>query len=591
MDTQVKANKLDALTGLRAIAALAVFAQHFMATMNCRVISGPIGGVAVSFFFVLSGFILVYVYKNRLTSASTPKFYFTRFARIWPLHIACLLITVMLLPNFLPPTDLPWLRAFSHGSLLQSWYPTSDWIGCYNGVSWSISAEAFFYFVFPWLLLGTTRQFWAKYVCLFLATIGILILMACAIDGTMPMKEVASSSLDPRKFAQFFPPFRLLEFATGMAAGILFLKRAKRGENKRTENRFSASPPISTLSPTLLATALEFLVLGLSIFCFQIFSATGVLRLLYSLPEFGPTLKHWMSFCGGMFFHAITIYVFAKSAGWVSRFMGSRTMVFLGEISFAFYMIHYPLIYFIKSKFWFGSNFSFIYFAALTLVICVAVSSWLYFLVEIPSKQTLLKWYSGDVKLKQLLVEMLVKPIQHIAKSSMLPAMVLAIVVPVVITKVYQRIDRKSFTATSVLQSVSPDFQAVNFGRQVELLAANVTPRRDAARVSTVWKFSSPGEAFVSIHFAGTEFGTRRQKISCRPEDVGRPILTSTVVYQGKIKEADRIELSLNFNGQQIALSSPSSQVSENETDRYTISSRDQIQQGLRVSRLPVLTR
>ena len=85
-------NKLDALTGLRALAALAVFAQHFMRIMEIKVNLGPIGGIAVSFFFVLSGFILVYVYKGRLTSSTTPKFYFTRFARIWPLHIACLLL-------------------------------------------------------------------------------------------------------------------------------------------------------------------------------------------------------------------------------------------------------------------------------------------------------------------------------------------------------------------------------------------------------------------------------------------------------------------------------------------------------------------
>ena len=85
-------NKLDALTGLRALAALAVFAQHFMSIMDIKVKLGPIGGIAVSFFFVLSGFILVYVYKGRLTGSTTPKFYFTRFARIWPLHIACLLL-------------------------------------------------------------------------------------------------------------------------------------------------------------------------------------------------------------------------------------------------------------------------------------------------------------------------------------------------------------------------------------------------------------------------------------------------------------------------------------------------------------------
>lgn len=98
-------SKLDALTGLRALAALAVFVQHFVRVMDIKVNVGPMGGMAVSFFFVLSGFILVYVYKDKLTRSTTPKFYFTRFARIWPLHIACLLLIAWLTPRFLPSSD------------------------------------------------------------------------------------------------------------------------------------------------------------------------------------------------------------------------------------------------------------------------------------------------------------------------------------------------------------------------------------------------------------------------------------------------------------------------------------------------------
>ncbi|MDB4766916.1 acyltransferase [bacterium] len=584
MTSQATANKLNALTGLRAVAALAVFAQHFMSKMDCRVINGPLGGIAVSFFFVLSGFILVYVYKDRLTSSTTPKFYFTRFARIWPLHAVCLLMIMMLLPKYLPPTDLPWLRAFSHWSLLQSWYPTTNWIGCYNGVSWSISTEAFFYLLFPWLLLGTSRHFWTKYVCLFFATIGGLVLLASTLDGTMPMRDVAITTLDPRTIAQFFPPFRVLEFATGMAAGMIFLKRS--------QHRLAATAVATTSrTATLSSTALEILVLGLTVCCFHIFSATGLLNSIYSIQEVGPTLRHYTSYAGGMFFHAITIYVFAKSGGWVSRFMGTRTMVFLGEISFAFYMIHYPLIYFVKQKFWFASNFSVIYFAALTLALSVAVSAWLYYLVEVPAKQTMLKWYAGNAKPSQLLFELLVKPIQRIAQSSVLPAMLLAVVVPIVITKVYLRIDRKSFTAANAMQSVSPDFQPVIFGQHAELLAANIVPRRDAARFSAVWKFSSPGEAFVNVHFAGTEHDSRKQTITCRPQDVGQPIVMNMVLYQGKFEEANGIELSLDFNGQPVVPDSPYVQSSGHQTNRYPAFSRDQLQQGLRVSRLPVLTR
>ena len=88
------------------------------------------------------------------------------------------------------------------------------------------------------------------------------------------------------------------------------------------------------------------------------------------------------------------------------------------------------------------------------------------------------------------------------------------------------------------MQAVSPDFQTVSFGEQVELLAAEVTPRRDAARVSAVWRFSSPGEAYVNVHFAGTEHESRKQWVKCRPEDVGQPIVMNMVVYQGEIRSS-----------------------------------------------------
>jgi len=575
-------NKLDALTGLRAIAALAVFAQHFMGIMDCKVIDAPIGGVAVSFFFVLSGFILVYVYKDRLNKTTTPKFYFTRFVRIWPLHAVCLLLVAWLLPKFLPPTELPWLRSFSHWSLVQAWYPAENWIGCYNGVAWSISAEAFFYLMFPLLLLGTSRQFWIKYACLFAVTFAAMTLMASTFAPVSTVKEIANASLDPRKVVQFFPPFRLLEFMTGMAAGMIFLKR---------KTQSSALAQSRHWTVTAKATALEAIVLAFSIGCYQIFVSCGLFHYLYSFKACGATLSHWVSFSGGMFFHAAVIYVFARSAGWIARLAGSRLMVFLGEISFAFYMIHYPLIYFAKQKFWFGTNFSVGYFAALTLALSIGISAWLYYLVEVPVKTTMLKWYAGNTSLRQLATEVAIKPMQRLAKSPLIFPLILLVVVPVVVTKVYKRVDRKSFTAAAIMKSASPEFQPIFFGDQVELMAADVVPRRDAARVNTVWRFSSPGTAIVSVHFAGTEYDSRQQEIHCGPELVGQPLTMNMVVYEGKYEVADAVAVSLCINGHELTPKLSDNKVASNTPKRYPIYSRKHIQEGLRMSRRPVLAR
>ena len=577
-------NKLDALTGLRAVAALAVFAHHFMGIMDCRVIKGPIGGIAVSFFFVLSGFILVYVYKDRLNRVAIPKFYFTRLARIWPLHAVCLLWIASMSSGYSPLTQWPWLRGMSHWSLLQAWYPANNWVCCYNGVAWSISAEAFFYALFPLLLLGTARQFWVKYVCVFATTFIGLIWMAGVLPAQLPIKAVANEALDPRVFAHFFPPFRLLEFMTGMAAGMIFL------------NRNAQANPSATVAPggwqaTMRATALEIVVLALSVGCFQMYFASGLFRYVHNIEVWGPTLKHWLSFSGGMFFHAAVIYVFARSTGLVAQFSGSRVMVFFGEISFAFYMIHYPLISVLQEKFWFSSNFSHVYFAMFALTLCIGVSAWLYYLVEIPVKTAALKWYSGDFRLRQLAEEVILRPMQHLAQSPLILPLILLIVVPIAVTKVYKRADRKSFTATAIVESASPEFQTVSFGDQVELLAADVVPRRGSSRVNTVWRFSRPGTAIAKVHFAGTDFDSRQQQIFCGPESVGQPLVVSMVVYQGKYEMADAVEVSLSIGGEEVTPKLSDRPIASLTENRYPIFSSQRIQEGLRMSRRAVLTR
>ena len=575
-------NKLDALTGLRALAALAVFAQHFMRIMEIKVNLGPIGGIAVSFFFVLSGFILVYVYKGRLTGSTTPKFYFTRFARIWPLHIACLLLMAWLTLRVLPQSDWPWMRSFAHWSLLQSWYPSANWMTCYNGVAWTISTEAFFYLMFPLLLLGTTRQFCIKYACLFPLTFGAMIWMANTVEPASSVQSIANASLVPSNIVQFFPPFRLLEFMTGMAAGMIFLAR-----HAATETAVNSK----TKWTIAKATALESLVFALSLLSFQVLFVCGLFRYLHSFETTGQALIYWFSFSGGMFFHAAAIYVFARSQGLISRFFGSRAMVFLGEISFAFYMIHFTLIQLVKEEFWVGTNFSIAYFAVLTLVLSVGVSAWLYYLVEVPAKETLLKWYAGKSSALQSLATF-AKSAQRTTQPPVIYALILTILVPVVVTKLYKRADRKSFTAGHVLESVSPEFKTVLFGGgQAELLGAEIVPRRGKARVNSVWRFSSPGTALISLHFSGTEHHCHQREIHCHADLVGQPLVTSMMVDQVKYGEAETLEVSLSFNGKEIPLQTQLGKSNEPEASHCRIFSRGHLQEGLRTSRLPVLLR
>src|SRR5690349_17655364 len=75
------------LTALRFFAAAVVVIGHGHSLFGSLNIANAIAtGQAVSFFFVLSGFILAYNYPVLRTGRDVAMFYATRFARIWPLH-------------------------------------------------------------------------------------------------------------------------------------------------------------------------------------------------------------------------------------------------------------------------------------------------------------------------------------------------------------------------------------------------------------------------------------------------------------------------------------------------------------------------
>lgn len=91
--------ELKSLTSLRGLAAMAVVMQHFSATAQEH--AGvtipslvPNGYVAVDFFFVLSGFIMSYIYRADFSASGMRAFgpfLAKRVARIVPLNVAVLI--------------------------------------------------------------------------------------------------------------------------------------------------------------------------------------------------------------------------------------------------------------------------------------------------------------------------------------------------------------------------------------------------------------------------------------------------------------------------------------------------------------------
>src|SRR6187431_2133619 len=173
--------ELLALTSVRAFAALEVVLLHTLFELGgneARAIPATIaqlltrGDFAVSFFFVLSGFILAYTYcddKNELKT--TPwTFWRARFARIYPLYfLGFLMDGPRVIPLFVgSAASLAGAVAkigvagLAYLTLLQAWHPrvTYTW----NTPGWTLSVEAFFYAVFP-LLLRVTKGWKLRNFC------------------------------------------------------------------------------------------------------------------------------------------------------------------------------------------------------------------------------------------------------------------------------------------------------------------------------------------------------------------------------------------------------------------------------------------
>ena len=208
-----RGRRLDSLTGLRFLAALVVFALHVVVFFPAlayhavlRLVSQ--GGTGVSFFFVLSGFVLTWSHREGDSAAS---FLRRRVARIVPSHVVVWAVTGILLAAI---AAFPRRAAVVASLFLVSpWVPNVPFVETMNVPAWSLGCEMFFYALFPLLLprlvrLNSTQR---------RALIGALVLLM------LVLAFVARPAAYPttRYWAvYFFPPARLPEFFIGMVLAL-----------------------------------------------------------------------------------------------------------------------------------------------------------------------------------------------------------------------------------------------------------------------------------------------------------------------------------------------------------------------------------
>ncbi len=292
--------RLDSLTGLRFVAALAVFGTHcqrFLPRFHSSVFNDSLkqGASGVSFFFILSGFVLTWSYRP---NDGAGAFYRRRFARVYPAYVAALVlgIVVVVLRTGRPP-GVGLIAA--NLLLIQSWFTTASVYWSVNGVAWSLSCEAAFYLTFPFWIHRFER--WTagrRHLAL-----GLLVLLAIGV----PVLLADNSEGTGWRFwmMYIFPGVRLFEFLIGILIGL--------------EMRSGARSPLNLLQTLVLAL------------------------IAYAIDGYVPVHLMWVAVTVIPFGLLIWAAASADLAGSWSPFR-ARAMVRLGQWSFAFYLIHQSVI-------------------------------------------------------------------------------------------------------------------------------------------------------------------------------------------------------------------------------------------------------
>ncbi|MBZ4036614.1 acyltransferase [Flavobacterium sp. 17A] len=292
--------RIEQLTFTRFLAAVSIVFFHF--AKGSFIFHNPYldflvkySSVFVSYFFILSGFVMIVAYHTK-SEINIIEYGRNRFARIYPLYFAgiVMMAIVPILKN-----EINFLDLFLNIFMIQSWIPQKALT--LNVPGWSISVEAFFYILFPFL-------FNVVYKRISLKTISISIIVFWIISQIvyqfMVLRPIENFPFSPHDLL-YFPLLHLNEFLIGNLAGIYFVHNFQ--NNKRNFD----------------------------------LAILGVLILLIIALKFPTRLEYNNGMLAVLFVPLIVLL--SLNTGIITTLFKSKICVFLGEISFGIYLLQNPV--------------------------------------------------------------------------------------------------------------------------------------------------------------------------------------------------------------------------------------------------------
>lgn len=293
-------NRIRTLQGARFLFVVFIYMSHCV-TAN---IANPFdfgGEFGVSFFFILSGFVLSWGYGPRVSSGefSTKQFFWRHFWRLYPLHV--LLYIIVLVLDWRIGYTYDWIQMLTSLMLVQSWIPWNHTLYTVNAVSWFLCDTLFFYVIFKslytYLMSVDGRKVWRTFA---IFAVVYLIVASQLPHGIINCTIYAN------------PLLRAVDFALGIMAYRIY-------KTKCQESRLYTS----LLNIPLVVYAL-----------------TGaVIYVVYQSLD-GNGCR-----CAALFWPFMPLFVIKLVAAndtkdIIARWFASRPMMWLGGISFEVFMVH-----------------------------------------------------------------------------------------------------------------------------------------------------------------------------------------------------------------------------------------------------------
>jgi peptidoglycan/LPS O-acetylase OafA/YrhL len=367
---------LNGLTGLRTFAAVNIVLFHF-SNPNWFGFLAPVinaGYVSVSFFILLSGFVLGYNYaaRTRADELDRPRFWEARFTRLYPVYLLSLLLSFRMVAGEYTSHShtMFWTGMVLSPLLLQGWIP--ELATFLNTPAWTMSAEAAYYALFPWLAKVKKPQ--------------------CIATGLVWLGVVWCFGMVPGMLYLVFNP-----------DGFAHLDRWSYGPWLQVL-KFTPIPHLASFFFGIMLANLDELIpragglrLGLGI---------GGFAATLSILELGPHVPYAIIHDGLLMplFGCIILGLAGDNP--LARGMGWKPLVFIGEASYCLYLLHFNLWNLIHDSHILNRTGLIRFDPWISYILLIALAVLALHAVEKPAQRQLRKWMGVSTVLKDRKLEL-----------------------------------------------------------------------------------------------------------------------------------------------------------------------------------------